>query len=192
MKAPYDHITGYLSPEFATTAFNSLWNGLGWLDVAGPRLEYYCHDFGTPYTYGRGAGERTYQPQIKTPMLELLWQQAEERCDCKFDMVFLNGYRDGNDHLGWHADDSPGQDMERPIAVVTLMEHPAEARDILFRPKPGAGIHGSASEHERLALPHGSLLHMRAGMQRAWQHRIPKAGRVVGKRISLTFRGAVL
>ncbi|MEL7401283.1 MAG: alpha-ketoglutarate-dependent dioxygenase AlkB, partial [Pseudomonadota bacterium] len=39
-----------------------------------------------------------------------------------------------------------------------------------------------------LALPHGSLLIMNAGMQQRWQHALPKRARVSTARINLTFR----
>ena len=39
-----------------------------------------------------------------------------------------------------------------------------------------------------LQLPHGSLLVMRGGTQRHWQHALPRTARPVGERINLTFR----
>jgi alkylated DNA repair dioxygenase AlkB len=41
-------------------------------------------------------------------------------------------------------------------------------------------------------LSHGSLLIMPAGSQFTHRHKIPKAGRKVNPRISLTFRGLLL
>jgi alkylated DNA repair dioxygenase AlkB len=123
-----------------------------------------------------------------------------------FDVVFLNGYKDGSDHLGWHSDDSEEMDDMRPIAIVTL----GQAREIWFRERPITKLLGNGTisldsgppkratnvtvtsqpEVEKLTLEHGSLCLMAAGMQDTHQHRIPKAAfQPCGPRISLTFRG---
>ena len=179
VKAPIDYVGSLFNSSVATERFNSLWNELEWVDVAGPRREYYCHDNNAPYTYGRGIGTRTYQAQPYHPVLRAIRSEVEARAGCKFEVLFLNGYRDGSDHLGWHSDDSVEMDPNRPIAIVSL----GARRQIMFREV------GSA-ESERVWLDHGSLCLMKAGMQSTHQHRIPKAGFVCGPRISLTFRGA--
>lgn len=158
-----------------------LWNGLGWERRDGaPRREYYVNPNGRAYTYGRGAGRREYLPRPATPAIMEIWRRCEELCGCPFEVCFLNGYEDGSDQLGWHADDSPEMDPGRPIAIASL----GARREIWFR-ENGAG--GGA----RLALPlaSGSVCSMEAGMQSTHQHRIPKAGFVCGPRVSLTFRG---
>lgn len=190
MIPPITYRKDFLGEAMAARAFESLWK-LPWLDVAGPRLEYYVHDFGVPYTYGRGSGERTYQPQEKHPMIALLQDAAQQHAECSLEAIFLNGYRDGNDHLGWHSDDSPGMDPARPIVIITL----GAEREIYFRPRPDVKglIHGTVNAGlYKHVLHNGSMCEMAEGMQQTWQHRIPKAGRVCGPRISLTFRGATL
>lgn len=154
-----------------------------------PRMEYYVNDVGVPYTYGKGLGVRTYEPQPTHPAIEAIrfWLNTEEMSrDIKFEVCFLNRYLDQSDQLGWHADDSPEMDDDRPIAIVTL----GAVRDIMFRHKAmDEGIDWRQVPPKRLALGHGSLCLMMPGMQDHWEHRIPKAGRIVGERISLTFRG---
>lgn len=165
--------------------FNALWQELAWLDVAGPRLEYYCNDFPVPYTYGRGAGERTYQPQPVHPAIAACRDVVEQLTGARLDVCFLNGYRDGSDQLGWHADDSPEMDPARPIAIVSL----GARREIYFREKGPASVTGLA---EKVWLPSGSVCIMPAGMQQTHLHRIPKASySPCGPRISLTFRGYI-
>ena len=94
----------------------------------------------------------------------------------------MNRYLNQRDHLGWHADDSPEMDDERPIASISL----GVEREIWFKPKDG-----DASTVEKVKLGNGSLCLMGAGMQKEFLHRIPKAGFLCGERISLTFRGYV-
>jgi alkylated DNA repair dioxygenase AlkB len=198
--------------------FNRLWNELAWIDVAGPRLEYYINDFPVPYTYGKGNGQRSYDPQPMHEVIAAMRADLEKLTGSKFEVCFLNGYRDGSDQLGWHEDDSPEMDDERPIAIISL----GAKREIYFRTTPGrrcpdclgkVGMqHGPdcnreaemeiIDDHcqtylfqetvEKVWLESGSLCLMQPGMQDTHQHRIPKAStHNCGPRISLTFRGYV-
>mgnify|MGYP001551085731 CR=1 FL=1 len=180
MKAPIIYIPNFIPTEDLA---DRLWSDLAWTQVAGNRREYYANAIpGGTYTYGRGIGQRTYQPQPTHPVIEQLRAAVQQKTLCALEAVVLNGYEDGNDALGFHSDDSPEVDPQRPIAVISL----GEIREIMFRPRPDLGVEGDV---ERLTLGSGSLLIMPAGMQQTHQHRIPKAGRVCGKRVSLTFRG---
>lgn len=189
----------YTPNVFANTGiflFDDLWRNLAWVrhDKV-PRNEYYVDRLGRPYTYGRGAGERTYESQPLVGAIEFIWHSLEKfhTRGVKFDAVFLNGYEDGSDHLGWHSDDSPEMDDARPIAIVTL----GQEREIWFRERrdgkqpPGFSVE-FGKDYERLMLEHASLCLMAPGMQDTHQHRIPKAGfQPCGPRVSLTFRGVV-
>lgn len=160
-----------------------------------PRSEYYCNDYNDPYTYGRGAGRRTYEPRY---MAECIWdvrRPLEKLCGCVFDTVFLNRYLNQSDHLGWHSDDSPEMDDTRPVVSVSL----GVEREIWVRPKP-SGLTSLPvklkEERERdlirkFKLAHGSAFIMPPGFQDRFQHKIPKASFMCGERISLTFRGYV-
>jgi alkylated DNA repair dioxygenase AlkB len=189
MRAPITYTPTLLGHEHGTKLFNQLWNGLDWLRIDKvPRREYYVAENGRDYSYGRPEYARTYKSQPLTKELRTIWDLAERYAGCRFDVVFLNGYEDGTDHLGWHSDNSPEMDDNRPIAIVSL----GAWRDIWFRPieatQPGFSVHFGM---DALRLEHGSLCLMAPGMQDTHQHRIPKAGRVCGPRISLTFRGYV-
>lgn len=163
-------------------AFNSLWNGLVWERRGStPRREYYCNDFGVPYTYRSGAGARTYEASIWTPEILEVRNKVESAVGAKMEVCFLNGYEDSRDHLGWHSDDSPEMDDARPIVIVTL----GAEREIWFCPI------GDKTDVTKLKLASGSMCVMAAGMQDTHMHRIPKAGFECGPRISLTFRGYV-
>lgn len=183
MKAPITLIENAINnPE---KVFSVLWNELAWRDVAGPRLEYYCNDIPVPYTYGRGVGVRTYDPQPVHPAIAACREVVEKLTVAVMEVCFLNGYRDGSDHLGWHADDSPEMDPRRPIAIVSL----GARREIYFREKGPASL---GFDTEKVWLPSGSVCIMPAGMQETHFHRIPKASySPCGARISLTFRGYV-
>ena len=64
MNAPVMFIPNLIAPDDAKVMFDRLATELDWerRDTA-PRSEYYCNDTPAPYTYGRGAGVRTYEPK---------------------------------------------------------------------------------------------------------------------------------
>lgn len=135
-----------------------------------------------PYTYGRGAGARTYVPAPWPAAVRDVKRAVEAACGVVFETCFANYYAGPRDHLGWHADDSPSIDPGRPIAIVSL----GSARALWVRPW-GAG----PETVERFLLAPGSLAVMGPGMQQTHQHRIPKHPEGCGPRLSLTFRGLV-
>ena len=199
------------APKFVVDpdrAFAALHDELTWERRGdAPRCEYYCNDVPRPYVYGRGRGERLYEPRPYHPVILEIRRALEEFCaatsttdprfkpGAKFEVCFLNRYLNQSDHLGWHADDSPEMDDERPIASVSL----GVEREIWFRTKPLPSASLKSSEEiraelaaiEKLRLAHGSLCLMAPGMQDTHQHRIPKSPAQCGERISLTFRGYV-
>jgi len=172
------------------TSVDDLWDTIPWENREGaPRYEAWMNDYCLPYTYGRGENARTYEAMSDWPMVaDGVRGVLNSSFGLSFDCCFINGYAHQRQHLGWHADDSPEMDHEHPIAVVSF----GAEREIWFRKTSLIHVPGSISGgiHQQL-LGNGSLLLMHAGMQREWQHRIPKADREVGKRVSLTFRRLV-
>ncbi len=147
--------------------------------VSIPRSEHWCNYKNQSYTYGSGEGERTYEASPWTLPLTMVGELINSRFGIHFEGCFSNYYLDSSDHLYWHSDDDPGIDHSKPIAVVSL----GAEREIWFQK-----IGDKGETKNKLLLKNGSLLFMPAGFQATHQHRIPKAGRVVGPRISLTFR----
>ncbi len=147
-----------------------------------PRLEAWMNDYGLPYTYGSWDFARTYERQEWDVVTELIRQTLNLKFGTKYDCCFVNYYRNEQDHLGWHADDSPEMDMNHPIAVVSF----GMPREIWLR------RNGNKLADKKILLDSCSLFVMKAGMQKAWQHRIPKGSRKCEPRISLTFRKMVL
>ncbi len=178
--APVRYVDGFIADP--TVAFEELWTQLTWerRDLT-PRREYYVNDVPVPYTYGKGAGVRTYEAQDWHPRIRSIQKAVEAHTGTRLEACFLNGYEDARDHLGWHADDSPEMDDARPIVIVTL----GAERDIYFAPRT------EPTKVSRVLLRSGSLCIMPAGMQDTHLHRIPKWDRECGPRISLTFRGYV-
>lgn len=98
-------------------------------------------------------------------------------------VALLNVYRNGRDHVDWHADDEQEIDQRSPIASVSLGAVRTFRIRRTVRPAVGSGVRKS----EPLALGPGSLLVMPPGLQADWEHRVPPA-KNVGRRWNLTFR----
>ncbi len=170
----------FYEPRFLSdpdAVFLTLMREVDWERRDAPRRECWMNPAGTPYTYGRGAGQRTYFPRPYHPLVARIASALRE-IDINVDACFLNRYDSQHEHLGWHADDSPEIDATRPIAVVSL----GAERAIMVRRNGSNGI-GS------LTLANGSLFVMQPGMQATHQHKIPKHSAPCGARLSLTFRG---
>jgi alkylated DNA repair dioxygenase AlkB len=181
----------FIPPKLAAAMFTALRNETDWLrrdDT--PRFEYWDTLKSEPYTYGRGRGERTYQPQPHLHLvhtIRLALRIKVRKLDpagggAFFEGCFLNRYVGGRDQLGWHADDDLGIDHTKPIAIVTL----GQGREINWK------LQGSKGEDaiNRQFLEPGSLLLMPPGMQQTHFHRIPKAVDLPEdhERISLTYK----
>jgi alkylated DNA repair dioxygenase AlkB len=185
MKAPVTYVPDYLTRVIGVT-FTELWEHLTWEQREGaPRREFWSNHYDLAYTYGSGDHARTYAAQPYHPIVKAIELTINSALDLSFDCCFINGYATGREHLGWHADDSPEMDNEHPIAVVSV----GAPREIWFRELKGLRVFG---ETESQMLGNGSFLLMHAGMQRTWQHRIPKSSVAgIGPRLSLTFRKLV-
>lgn len=180
MEAPVTYVPNFLkNPD---EVFEILWNELTWEKREfAPRKEYWTNIFNRSYTYGSGVGVRTYEAQPSHPIIEGVTDLLEKYLSFRYEGCFLNGYETSRDHLGFHADDDPGINHERPIAVVTV----GDGRELRTMNK-------ETGEKESIFLETGSLLLMSAGMQSTHLHSIPKVSFVVKKpRISLTYRSLI-
>ncbi len=97
--------------------------------------------------------------------------------DQPFNRCLANHYRDGRDSVDWHADDEPELGAAPVIASLSL----GSQRRFQLR-------HRASRELHSFELEHGSLLVMGAGVQRHWQHRLPKTAKPVEPRVNLTLR----
>jgi alkylated DNA repair dioxygenase AlkB len=112
-----------------------------------------------------------------TPLLSHIMDRCADATHTQFNSVLANLYRDGNDAMGWHADDEPELGREPVIASISLG---AERRFDLR--------HRETKESVSVVLPHGSLLIMSGQSQHQWVHRIARTKKVSEPRINLTFR----
>jgi len=96
----------------------------------------------------------------------------------EYNYVLINKYEDGNDCIGFHADDERELDPRVPIATLSL----GQERPFVFKAiKP---------PHQCLtiSLASGSLLTMKHPTNNNYKHSLPRRKNITKSRISLTFR----
>lgn len=142
-----------------------------------PRLQTWHADDGIRYSYSNNLLQTTPW----TPILSKIRAKVEAYLNISFNSVLVNYYRDGDDHVGWHADNEPELGKQPFIASLTF----GAQRRFEFKQK-----HGLECGH--VALQNGTLLIMHPSFQHHWLHRIPKTNAVDAGRINLTFRRVVM
>ena len=100
-----------------------------------------------------------------------------------YNYCLLNHYRNGEEYMGYHADDEASMQQSIPIASVSL----GITRSFDIRPRK-KDSDGKRKRVVRISLSDGDLLLMFAPMQQHYEHSIPVEKKVVGDRINLTFR----
>jgi len=141
-----------------------------------PRLSAWHGDAGVEYRYS--GGNHIARPW--TAELGMLRDRLFSALGVRFNFVLANFYRDGNDSMGWHADDEA---VLGPNPVIASLSFGATRR-LAFRER----LRSASPRRSAIALEHGSLLVMAGDSQRRWQHALPRSRRVLGPRINLTFR----
>ena len=144
---------------------------------ASPRLSCWIGDPDAAYTYSR----TRFEPRPWPPALQAVRARVEAAAGVAMNSVLANLYRDGADHMGWHADDEPELGPQPVIASLSL----GATRRFVLRHRRDPGRKAA------IDLTHGSLLVMAGDLQANWQHALNKTARPVGPRVNLTFRRLV-
>lgn len=182
-----DFAPTFLAPNDANMLFESLKNTLQWQQHhiklfgkthASPRLSAWYGDAQANYSYSGLA----LTPLAFTPDLQELRVHLEKTCNTTFNSVLANRYRNGNDSMGWHADDEKSLGVNPKIASINL----GATRTFLLKHKDDKSL------KYKIELTHGSLLFMHGALQHYWLHSIPKTQKSVAERINLTFRNVMI
>jgi alkylated DNA repair dioxygenase AlkB len=139
-----------------------------------PRLTAWYGDADRSYSY---SGIKSQANSWNEGLLYIK-RAIEQVSGTTFNSVLLNWYRNGDDHLGWHADNEKELGSNPTIGSVNL----GETRDFVLR------RNGDPSKKITIPLEHGSLLVMCGAMQHYWEHSVPKRRKIKTSRINLTFR----
>ncbi len=145
-----------------------------------PRLTAWYGDEGKAYTYSGVKRE----PLLWHPVLEKIKSEISTRftvVPLHLNSVLCNYYRDGNDSMGYHADNEKELGVNPVIVSVNL----GESRRFLLKHRTDKNL------KQEILLTHGSVLIMAGEMQHHWLHAIPKSTQKLNPRINLTFRNII-
>lgn len=180
--AEIEYIPAFFLFEKANELFENLKTGIIWqqdtITVFGkehlqPRLTALYGNEGKPYAYSN----IVMQPHDWNPLLMYIKEEVEKECGETFTTVLLNYYRNGQDSMGWHADNEKELGRNPIIASLTF------GTERTFQLK-----HNTKAVKQSILLQHGSLLIMKGKTQDYWKHQIPKTQKKLSGRINLTFR----
>lgn len=129
--------------------------------------------FGVAYQYSNLFYPKTAMPDWSLPILE----KIQQYCHFTPNNCLINYYKDGQDRMGFHSDDTSQMQPNTGVAIISL----GAEREIVYQRKDNRTI------ETRYLLTNGSLLYMDDTVQDTWLHAILKDDSTT-PRISLTFR----
>lgn len=183
---------GFIAADECEPIFDELLNTLPWRQetvVDGdetyqqPRMTAWFGDL--PYSYS-GVSHPAF---TKWPaVVKRLMDRIHDNTGLMFNSLLANLYRDGHDHVSWHADDEVSLGHQPTIASLSF----GDTRTFQLRKNPPPDETGSEhrvyTEYIKVPLDSGSLLIMHGAIQHDWQHRVPREYHDRGPRVNLTFR----
>lgn len=104
-------------------------------------------------------------------------QLIEKATNEQYNSCLLNLYQNGEEGMGWHADNEKELKENGAIASLSL----GAERKFQFK-------HRTTKERIELQLENGALLVMKGDIQKRWLHQLPKSKKISAPRINLTFR----
>lgn len=178
-----DYYPEFIPTEAANFLYQHLKNHIHWeqrsvkifgKEILQPRLTYFTGSSELEYRY---SGIRL-KAHLWEQEIGQLADKISNLTELPFNNVLMNYYRDGQDSMGWHADNEKELGLEPAIASLTL----GQKRKFQLKHHNGELIN--------LYPEAGSLLIMKGCLQSHWKHAIPKNSNVNQKRgrINLTFR----
>ena len=106
-----------------------------------------------------------------------------------YNMCLINFYRDGNDYIGFHADDEKQLVPNAPIYSISLgaiRKFRLKMKSNMLNDNYATGTCGE--DDIEFNLTSGSLIVMGGMCQKTHKHCVPKQKKVTEMRINLTFR----
>tara|TARA_Y100001968_G_C19390404_1_gene735233 strand:- start:212 stop:772 length:561 start_codon:yes stop_codon:yes gene_type:complete len=138
-----------------------------------PRKTIFIGDKGINYRYSGVKHEANGWPPWFTPLLEKVCFISKNN----FNGCLVNLYRNGNDRMGWHADNEKELIPNKIISSLSL----GASRDFIIK-------HRNLPLKDKITLKNGDLLIMYPKCQEEWIHSVPSRKKIADFRINLTFR----
>lgn len=147
-----------------------------------PRQQVAYGDPGISYTFSGVTIPTLPWPEPVLSLREFLYSLK----GIKYDFVLVNKYKNGHDHIGEHRDNEKELDPNYPIAAISF----GAERTFILRHKDTrkSGKDKKLIAPVKIELEHGSVLFMNPPTNDIWYHSVPARKKILGARISLTFR----
>ena len=177
-----EYIEQFYSPEECTELYERLCAEQNWpanhYTMAGrqftlPRLQTWHADAGIVYSYSNNL----LQTRPWSELLNDIRVKIERTLNYAFNSVLVNWYRNGEDYVGWHADNEPELGAQPLIASLSL----GASRTFSYKHKKFP-LQGCVELHS------GCLLVMQPSFQHDWVHSVPRDEQINDGRINMTFR----
>ena len=171
-----------ISEEQINVFYEELMNKIDWMnevvvmfgkEITTKRKVAFYSDSNIQYRYS----QRTKKGLTWIPILLQIKNIVESYTNTQYNACLLNLYHNGNEAMGWHADNEVEIMPNSSIASISL----GAARKFSFKNK-------ATKETISLQLENGSLLEMKGALQNHWLHSLPKSTKIITPRINLTFR----
>lgn len=127
--------------------------------------------YGQDYMFSGKLHESKPIPVIFTCLIEYF----NKKYSRNYNMILVNWYRDGNDNIGFHADDEKQIKPESEIITISL----GVERDFVIK---------NSKIKKSIIMEHNSFLTMGGNCQKELKHSVPTRKNITKERISITLR----
>ena len=127
--------------------------------------------YGQDYIFSGKLHKSKPIPVIFTCLIEYF----NKKYSRNYNMVLVNWYRDGNDNIGFHADDEKQIKPDSEIITISL----GAERDFVIK---------NSKIKKSIIMEHNSFLTMGGKFQKELKHSVPTRKNITKERISITLR----
>ena len=175
-----------ISEEQMSIFYEELMNNIDWKnevvvmfgkEITTKRKVAFYSDSNIEYRYS----QKTKKGIQWIPVLLQIKSIVESYTNTHYNACLLNLYHNGDEAMGWHADNEVAIKPNSSIASLSL----GADRKFSFKNK-------TTKETISQLLENGSLLEMKGALQNPWLHCLPKTSKIKTPRINLTFRQMIV
>jgi len=122
-------------------------------------------------------------PEIESYACELAryYRLPQNQWDIGVDLIV---YKDGEDSIGWHADNTQGES----VVLCVVVDSPGAPRPVHIRPNKRTKLLADGDEEVQLYVREGDAYDMDGKMQAGYEHSLPKKEGNKSHRLVLIFR----
>lgn len=177
------YFPNYLDKSISDKYFSILLNEIEWDDTLRSsyghtskfnRKSSYYSQPGYPYPFSG----RTFDGKSFTSTMDEILKRINNECNCHFNSILFNYYRDGKDTISWHTDNEKVLGQDPTVGTLSF----GQERPFMLRERADHSV------KREFISSHGSLIIMEGKTQNHWDHSVPQRMKLSNPRLSLTLR----